>query len=90
MQNIIKDVGEWSVNTFGDHDRIEELFEHLKSEADEGIAYHRDNSPFMDWAIADCLILLLDAMYRESIIWDKVLLAVKAKMEVNKRKKWDK
>jgi hypothetical protein len=88
MQELIEDIGKWSSDTFGENDRTVPLFEHTKKEVDEAIIAYNNKSPYFDWAIADCLILLFDIMYRNNISMDQMQATIQKKMQVNKKRQW--
>ena len=91
---IQSSIASWQNKTFGDSkDRPLSIFIHLKKEIQElgSEIRHRRNSIFIDGKLeselADCFILLVGLAEAFGINLEKAVLS---KMEVNKRRKWQK
>lgn len=81
LDSLARDQRAWSEATFGSRGP-EGPLRHLKLECDEAIA-----TPTPD-EFADLLILLLDASWRAGLTPRRLVDAARAKMAVNRERKW--
>jgi len=102
MQKLMDEIAEWSDKTFGTRQRNPAILYHLKKEVPELIQaikkFQKENE--LDKAIkniknvkseyADCMMLLLDSAYHFGLTAEKLFLATKEKLEINKKRKWGK
>lgn len=90
--DLITDQAKWSQETFGSDDERGPTgaLRHLAKEAAEAeSAVGGDQAKLLE-ELADCFLLLLDAMRRSKFkLWD-LLRASHAKMAVNKSRRWPK
>lgn len=73
----------WSEETFGPGDRTEGVIDHIRKELDEILENPQDIS---EWA--DLLILAFDGAWRAGFEPAEIIMAVKAKQQLNELRKW--
>jgi hypothetical protein len=84
MDQIFKEMGEFSVEIFNDATSIEHM-KKLKIEADEVIL---DPSDLFEYA--DCLLAFFAAAYKAGFTYENIEDASRIKLEVLKSRKWNK
>jgi NTP pyrophosphatase (non-canonical NTP hydrolase) len=92
LQSLMDDHGLWSDSTFGPERKPLPVLHHLVKEVPEVIeAIQRlrgDERILMEYA--DCLLLLIDAARRSGYDAKDLLQAGRAKLQINKGRKWGK
>lgn len=90
LQKLMDDIREWSDATFGEGQRTIPILHHLIKEVPEAIQACDRDAETAIYEFADCMMLLLDAANHHGISAEDLLISVRAKLEINKHRKWGK
>ena len=91
LQKLMDDIREWSDATFGEGQRTIPILYHLIKEVPEAIEACKkfpEKNSVGYWEFADCFMLILDAANHYGMDADHLIGFVKAKLEINKTRKW--
>lgn len=91
LADLIEDHARWSQETFGRDSASGPVgpLKHLEKEAVEAQKAVQLPSDFRE-ELADCFLLLLDAIRRGRFNLDDIVEAARAKMVLNKQRQWSK
>lgn len=100
IQQLQKEIHEWSNKTFGSHDRTEDILNHLYEEINEvieaknGLQYDAQDSSFwyskadLKTEFADCFMLLLDAAANSDVDVNELVNYSIMKHKINEQRSW--
>jgi NTP pyrophosphatase (non-canonical NTP hydrolase) len=100
IQQLQKEINDWSNKTFGSHDRTKDILNHLYEEVSEvieakdSLQYNsRDNTSWyaeydLKTEFADCFMLLLDAAANSGIDVNELVDYSIMKHKINEKRNW--